>query len=106
MKKVKLSTICDSYTHDQKLDMWMEIHRHSKCPGCGAIDSMLPGPRGGLSINIKCKSCHLVFWTTPFSAFGSHPIRYDTPTQDQLHSDARLFTEELYLLDNKSEVIQ
>ena len=64
----------DSYTQEQKKEMWLDIHTRSKCPQCGATDSMLRGPRGGLAINIKCSKCNMVFWTTPFSGFGAYPI--------------------------------
>lgn len=85
MQKLQPSLDGDNYTQDQKFDMWTDIHYRAKCPNCGAIDSMLQGPHGGLAINTKCKYCHMVFWTTLFSGFGAYPIIDDTPTQNQLH---------------------
>lgn len=99
MQKLQLSMISDSYTQHQKLDMWRDIHYHGKCPICSSTGSMLLGPRGALSINIKCKICYMVFSTTPFSGFGAYPIGYDIPTQNVLQAKARLFTEELSLLE-------
>lgn len=74
MSKLKLSLKGDNYTQEQKSEMWIDIHIRSKCPECGATDSMLKGPRGGLAINIKCSKCKMVFWTSGFSGFGAYPI--------------------------------
>jgi len=38
-----------------------ETLKNGKCPDCGAIDSMLEGPRGGLSQNIICEKCNMRF---------------------------------------------
>jgi len=78
------------YTDVQKKEMWIDIHYRSKCPECGAIDSFLQGPRGGLAVNIKCKYCHIVFWTTPFFGFGAYPINIDNPS----HGGRRLLDDQ------------
>ena len=36
------------------------------CPSCGAKDSMLAGPCGGLCQNIACSQCKTRFNVTPF----------------------------------------
>lgn len=74
MTKLTISLKGDEYTTEQKLDMWTQIHIFKKCPECGAIDSMLAGPRGGQAINIMCSECKIVFWTTPIKGFGAYPV--------------------------------
>lgn len=64
----------DNYTREQKREMWLDIHTRGKCPECGAIDSMLKGPRGGLGTNITCSQCNMVFWTSSIYGFGAYPI--------------------------------
>lgn len=74
MPKLKPSLNGYNYNQEQKKEMWIDIHYRRKCPECGAFDSMLEGPRGGLAINIKCSQCGMIFWTTPFTAIGAYPI--------------------------------
>ena len=74
MNKLTVSLKGDCYTDEQKKEFWIDIHHRAKCPECGAIDSMLEGPHGGMAINIKCSECKTVFWTTPFAGFGAYPI--------------------------------
>ena len=83
MPKLKISLKGDEYTDQQKKDMWLLIHYLARCPECGSIDSMLAGPSGGLSVNIKCKDCHVVFFTTPFAALGAYPISIDKPPRGE-----------------------
>ena len=79
MSKLTPSLKGDNYTQDQKREMWIDIHMRAKCPECGAEDSMLEGPHGGLAINIMCSQCKMVFWTVPFAGFGAYPIRSEAP---------------------------
>lgn len=64
----------DNYTDEQKREMWLDIHYRAKCPECGATDSMLEGPRGGLAANTKCSKCNMVFWISSIYGFGAYPI--------------------------------
>jgi len=41
------------------------IHEEKKCPCCGAFESMLAGPRGGVCQNIMCSECKARFNVTP-----------------------------------------
>jgi len=83
MTKLNISLKGDQYTDDQKKEFWIQIHDHDQCPECGAKFSFLRGPRGGLSFNIKCKYCHVVFWTTPFIELGAYPVSEDNPPQEE-----------------------
>lgn len=74
MPNLKPSLKGDNYTEEQKKEMWRDIHHDRKCPECGAIDSMLKGPRGGGAINIKCSQCKMIFWTSSVYGFGAYPI--------------------------------
>ncbi|MBA7687659.1 hypothetical protein ES703_96123 [subsurface metagenome] len=74
MPNLKPSLKGDNYSQEEKKEMWDEIHTRRKCPECGAIDSMLKGPRGGFALNIKCSKCKMIFWTTPFTGFGAYPV--------------------------------
>lgn len=44
----------------------LECVRKSECPDCDAKNSMLMGPRGGASVNVKCENCGSRFNVTPF----------------------------------------
>lgn len=92
MTKLQPSLKGDNYTQDQKKEMWTDIHYRAKCPECGAIDSMLQGPRGGLAIHIKCSQCQTIFWTTPFYGFGAYPIsNYKPPeTEKETHDRSNI----------------
>lgn len=79
MPKLKASLKGENYSQKQKKEMWIDIHNRARCPECGATDSMVKGPRGGLAINIKCSKCKMVFWTSRFYAFGAYPISSETP---------------------------
>lgn len=83
MPKLNISLKGDQYTHDQKKAFWIQIHDDDQCPECGAMFSMLQGPRCGLASNIKCKYCHVVFYTTPFPELGAYPISIDNPPQEE-----------------------
>lgn len=104
MDKLQLSMTGDCYSEDRKLGMWHDIHSRGKCPQCGALDSMLQGPRGGLAMNIKCKYCHLVFWTTPFPETGAYPIRDDTPTKKELQAHTQASYSDPLFFDPKKEI--
>lgn len=41
-----------------------EIIRKNICPDCGG--SLLEGPHGGLSVNVKCEKCNTKFNVTPY----------------------------------------
>lgn len=77
MGKLTASLTGEEYTDEQKDEMWTDIHMRAKCPECGAIDSMLKGPCGGMTINIKCQECGTVFWSSPFPGFGAYPLSQD-----------------------------
>lgn len=79
MAKLTPSLNGANYTQQQKKEMWIDIHWKFKCPECGASDSMLKGPRGGLAINVKCSKCKTVFWSTPLTAFGAYPVSREAP---------------------------
>lgn len=74
MAKLQISLTGKYYSDERKQEMWLDIHHREKCPECGAIGSMLKGPRGGEAINIKCSECGTIFWTTPCEGFGAYPI--------------------------------
>ena len=59
---------------EERKKSWDMIHIEKKCPQCGALNSMLQGPRGGLAVNIKCAICEGRYWTSPFRSFGAVPI--------------------------------
>lgn len=103
MDKLQVSQTGDCHSADRQLGFWLDIHFRGKCPQCRAIDSMLQGPRGGLAMYLKCKVCHMVFWTTPFPVLGTWPFRDDTPTQKQLQAHPTLSSEDHLLLDNNKE---
>lgn len=75
MGQLTVSLTGEEYTQEQKDEMWIDIHMRAKCPECGANDSMLKGPHGGMAINIKCSECNTIFCTTPLKGFGTYPIR-------------------------------
>jgi len=83
MTKLKISLKGNHYTDDQKKDFWIQIHEADQCPECGATFSFLQGPRGAVASNIKCKYCHVVFWTTPFIELGAYPVSADNPPQEE-----------------------
>jgi len=74
MPLFSFSTDPDDYTDHQKRNMWTSIHVDRTCPICGASNSFLVGPYAGGSMNIECSPCRTIFWTTPFSQFGSYPV--------------------------------
>lgn len=74
MTVLQLSPSGDAYTHHQKAMYWDIIHILLACPQCGAKNSMLEGPHGGLAVNIMCSECKTVFWVAPARAFGAYPI--------------------------------
>jgi len=69
----------DYYTDQQKRDMWYSIHVDRTCPFCGAFNSFLCGPMTGGAMHIECSPCRTIFWTTPFSHFGSYPTGQSVP---------------------------
>lgn len=74
MPKLAISPRGEEYTHEQKKEMWIDIHLRGMCPECGTHNSMLEGPHGGLAVNVMCSECKVVFWTGPFAGFGAYPI--------------------------------
>ena len=83
MTRLNISLTGDCYTDKEKKDFWIKLNHEDQCPECDAMFSMLQGPRGGLSFNIKCKYCHVVFWLTPFPDLGAYPISVDEPPQEE-----------------------
>lgn len=83
MTKPVFSLNGDEYSDDQKKGMWSMIHYMATCPLCGATDSFLVGPRGGLAVHVKCSQCHIVFFTSPFHGIGAYPISIDNPPQGE-----------------------
>ena len=74
MTMLKISRTGEEYTQEQKSLFWDIIHWLRACPECGAKNSMLEGPHGGLAVNIMCSECKTVFWTAPHRGFGAYPI--------------------------------
>lgn len=44
----------------------LECVRKGKCPDCKVKGKILAGPRGGMSMNVKCGACGSEFNITPF----------------------------------------
>jgi len=61
-------------TKEEKGALWDQIRLRGECPNCKAKFSMIKGPRGGLTLNIKCSSCGKKYWVSPFRGFGAHPV--------------------------------
>lgn len=49
--------------------------RDGFCPACDSTESLLEGPHGGLSINVKCKKCGNQY--NVCGAFGAQWIGHD-----------------------------
>ncbi len=50
----------------KKKKLKIECVRKDKCPDCKTKNQMIIGPRGGMSVNVKCGNCGSAFNITPF----------------------------------------
>lgn len=51
-------------SEDEKINEYMR--EHNKCYDCGG-EEFIPGPRGGMCVNLMCANCGARFNVSPFS---------------------------------------
>jgi len=43
---------------------------NQECPDCGAKNTIMEGPHGGMAVNVKCSACNQGYNITPVRGFG------------------------------------
>lgn len=65
-KKFSLSKQLETARKERRPKSKLECVRKDKCPDCKVKGKILVGPRGGMSVNVRCCNCGSRFNITPF----------------------------------------